>query len=176
MLELNELSRALFEDWGFDQAEAWETAQRFRRYLEEYTPEEEIPFNFTTFTAETKQLIICRDMEFSSICKHHLLPFFGIAHVGYVPNLQQVGLSKIPRLVNWCAKRPQTQEDLTGMISRELRTRLNPQGVMVVLKSTHTCMSCRGVQKVGASMITSLPSGVFYNNPITRQEFLELIK
>lgn len=174
-LELNELSHYLIGGLGFSQDDAVETALRFRVYLQEYVPESEPDFELTTFEAPKAQLIADFNLEFSSICKHHLLPFFGLAHVGYIPAKRIIGTSKMPRLVDWLAHRPQTQEDLTAQIVSWMYRTLDPQGVMVVLECVHTCMSCRGVRKVGAKMVTSLPKGCFFSSPPARQEFLDLL-
>ncbi len=164
------------------------TAQRFLAYLMEYGGErKEMPFNFTTFPnkvvspsiakddAKINQLVAVRDIEFSSICQHHLLPYFGVAHVGYVPNALMVGLSKIPRLVKWLATAPTTQEALAEAIASELKSRLECMGVAVILNAHHTCMGCRGARAVGATMITSEMRGVFLTAPAARQEFISLV-
>ena len=166
--------RRSFGDDVWDDS-AGETAERFFAYLDEYRPQP-IDFTFTTFRKKKAQLIIVKDIEFASICCHHLLPFFGRVHIGYISAKVEVGVSKIPRLVDWVAHRPQTQERMTSQLVDELDMRLEPQGVMVVVNSIHTCMSCRGVRKVGASMVTSLPKGQFLTSPPARQEFLELIR
>lgn len=152
-----------------------DTARRVIAYLKEYVPPKELPFKFTVFPSTVNQMIIVRDIEFSSICAHHLLPFDGLAHVAYLPNKLMVGLSKIPRLVDYWAHRPQTQERLTSQIASDLKHRLEAQGVAVVIESQHTCMSCRGVRKMQASMITSEMRGVFLTAGEARHEFLSLI-
>ncbi len=164
------------------------TAQRFLAYLMEYGGErKEMPFNFTTFDnkisspstkkddAKINQVIAVRDIAFSSICQHHLLPYFGTAHVGYVPNVLMVGLSKIPRLVEWLATAPTTQEALAEAIASEMKSRLQCMGVAVILTAHHTCMGCRGVRAVGAQMITSEMRGVFFSAPAAREEFMTMV-
>lgn len=157
-----------------------ETARRVLGYYDEYSfrnhPPDYMPFNFTTFAAEKGQMVTCDHIEFSSICKHHLLPFYGYAHVGYIPGELQVGLSKIPRLVQLLAHRPQVQESLGEQIAKELKDRLQPLGVMVVVEARHTCMACRGVQSHNAMMRTSVLKGVFLTSGDARSEFLTLIR
>jgi GTP cyclohydrolase IA len=151
------------------------TAMRVVRYLKEYVPQDKIDFNFTTFDAVANQLVIVKDIEFSSICAHHLLPFYGVAHIGYLPNKKMVGLSKIPRLVDHFAHRPCTQEAMTADIAGFLKHELEAFGVAVVVEARHTCMACRGVRKHNGAMITSEMRGVFLTASEARQEFLELI-
>lgn len=133
--------------------------------------EVQLPFGFTTFEAEKGQMICVPNIEFASLCAHHLMPFSGVVHMAYVSNEVQVGLSKIPRLVDYWAQRPQVQERLTWQIASDLKARLKPHGVMVVIEASHTCMSCRGVRKHNGAMVTSLPVGVFLSNPSARDEF-----
>jgi GTP cyclohydrolase I len=164
------------------------TAQRFLAYLMEYGgPRKEMPFKFTTFpnkvsspsmdrgNAKINQIIAVKGITFSSICQHHLLPYFGTAHVGYVPNRLMVGLSKIPRLVHWLAKAPTTQEALAEAIASEMKDRLECMGVAVILTAHHTCMGCRGVRAVGAEMTTSEMRGVFFAAAAAREEFMRLV-
>jgi GTP cyclohydrolase I len=160
---------------AFDDGAA-QTARRVFEMWQEFAPEHEIPFKFTTFECTDPQMIVCDHIEFSSLCAHHLLPFYGYAHVAYIPAKLQVGLSKIPRLVKWLAKRPQVQEQLTAQIANEMKHRLDAHGVMVVVEARHTCMSCRGVEAHNGMMRTSLPKGVFLSSPAARDEFFELIK
>lgn len=164
----------------FGQHFAWddgveETARRVAKFWQEYVPAQEIDFNFTTFPSTVNQLIIVKDVEFSSICAHHLLPFYGTANVGYIPNQFMVGLSKIPRLVDYWARRPSTQETLTANIASDLKHRLEAMGVAVMIESRHTCMACRGVRKHNGAMITSEMRGVFLTAEAARHEFLALV-
>src|SRR3954447_13552832 len=120
------------------------------------------------------ELVIARDIPFHSLCEHHLLPFHGVAHVGYLPGERIVGLSKLGRVVDFYARRLQVQERLTTQVARWLCDTLEPRGVGVVFEAEHLCMSLRGVQKPGARTITSALHGVVRDDPRTRQEFLAL--
>lgn len=153
-----------------------ETARRIIGYWHEYVPTKDLPFEFTTFEAKHDQMIVVKDIDFASVCAHHLLPFYGTACVGYVPHGRIVGLSKIPRLVDFFAHRPQLQERLTYQIMRYIKEALGAKGVGVVIKARHTCMACRGVRKHTGLMITSAMDGVFLTAPTAKQEFMELIK
>jgi GTP cyclohydrolase I len=127
------------------------------------------------FTAESQEMVIVQDIEFYSLCEHHLLPFFGRAHVAYIPNKKMIGLSKIPRLVDVFARRLQVQERLTGQVADALMEILKPQGVAVILDASHLCMMMRGVEKQSSSTKTSAVRGTFMDDPRTRQEFLQLL-
>jgi GTP cyclohydrolase IA len=142
-------------------------------YAELLTPR---PFNATTFPNDEgyDELVVARDIPFHSLCEHHLLPFHGVAHVGYLPGGRIVGLSKLGRVVDFYARRLQVQERLTTQVARWLCDTLEPRGVGVVLEAEHLCMSLRGVQKPGARTITSALHGVVRDDPRTRQEFLAL--
>lgn len=128
-----------------------------------------------TFPEDHREMVVLRDIPFASFCEHHLLPFTGVAHVGYIPNGQVIGLSKLARLVEHYARRPQIQERLTSEIADRLMESLEPDGVAVLVESTHTCMTVRGVQKLGATMVTSAVRGGFLRRPETRAEFFALI-
>lgn len=132
--------------------------------------------NGALFQAEYDEMIVVRDIEFSSLCEHHLLPFFGRAHVAYVPNEKIVGLSKIPRIVDMFARRLQVQERLTRQIADFISEVVQPQGVAVVLEALHLCTSLRGVKKSQARMVTSAMTGAFKRNPKTRAEFMDHIR
>ena len=136
------------------------------------------PFRATTFPNEDgyDELILARSIPFHSLCEHHLLPFRGVAHVGYLPGERIIGLSKLARVVELFARSPQVQERLTTQIARWLREQLDPKGVGVVLEAEHLCMSLRGVQKHGATTITSALHGLVRDDPRTRQEFLEFVR
>jgi GTP cyclohydrolase I len=162
-----------------------ETARRFIGYLKEYKPkapkfaDEKPDFNITTFHLDGAgdQMVMCGPIQFSSICKHHLLPFVGHVWAAYTSNdSYYVGLSKLPRIIKWAATRPQTQELLTSDIVRTINKTLKPKGAMVVIKATHTCMSCRGIRETDAQMTTSLPSGIFLSLGAAREEFLALME
>ncbi len=121
------------------------------------------------------EMVVLKDIRFESFCEHHMAPIIGHAHVGYLPTDRVVGISKLVRLVNAYSKRLQVQEKLTAQIANALHEVLNPRGVAVVLEGEHHCMSTRGVQKHGVTMVTSRMMGIFKSNDITRQEFLKLI-
>lgn len=127
------------------------------------------------FHEDYKQIIVVKDIEIYSLCEHHLLPFFGKAHVGYIPNGTIVGLSKIPRVVECFSRRLQLQERLTTQIKDCLQEVLNPIGVAVVIEAQHLCMSMRGIQKQNSVTTTSDFTGAFMNNAKTREEFMHLI-
>jgi len=127
------------------------------------------------FHEDYKQIVIVKDIEIYSLCEHHLLPFFGKAHIGYIPNGTIVGLSKIPRVVECYARRLQLQERLTTQIKDCIQEVLNPIGVAVVIEAQHLCMSMRGIQKQNSVTTTSEFTGAFLKNENTRQEFMHLI-
>lgn len=132
--------------------------------------------NGALFSIDYDEMVIVKDIDFYSLCEHHLLPFFGKCHVAYIPNGKIVGLSKIPRLVEVFSRRLQVQERLTVQIAEALEARLQPQGVAVVVDGFHLCMMMRGVQKQNAYATTSSMLGVFRNQQNTRQEFLQLLR
>ncbi|HUP56252.1 MAG TPA: GTP cyclohydrolase I FolE [Bdellovibrionota bacterium] len=127
------------------------------------------------FKEDSSEIVIVRDIELFSLCEHHLLPFYGKAHVAYIPNGTIVGLSKIPRLVDVFARRLQVQERLTTQISEELMRLLKPHGVAVIIEAFHLCMMMRGVEKQSSYTITSSMLGEFRNNATTRKELLHLL-
>jgi len=128
------------------------------------------------FKENYNQMVIIKDIELYSLCEHHLLPFFGKAHVAYIPNGKIVGLSKVPRIVNVFSRRLQVQERLTEDISKCLDKNLKPTGVAVVIEASHLCMQMRGVEKQNSVTTTSAFSGVFLNDEKTRTEFMNLIQ
>ena len=128
------------------------------------------------FSEDYSQMVLVKDIELYSLCEHHILPFFGKAHVAYIPNGNIVGLSKIPRIVDVFARRLQVQERLTDEIKDCLQDTLNPKGVAVVIEAQHLCMQMRGVQKQHSSTTTSAFSGVFLKDEKTRSEFMTLIQ
>lgn len=132
--------------------------------------------NGALFTVSYSEMVIVKDIDFFSLCEHHLLPFFGKAHVAYIPRHKVIGLSKIPRLVEVFARRLQVQERLTNQIAETIRARIDPLGVGVVMEATHLCMSMRGVEKQNSFCVTSAMLGAFRERPQTRSEFLELIR
>jgi GTP cyclohydrolase I len=130
----------------------------------------------TQFDGENyDEMIICKDIDFYSTCEHHMLPFFGKAHIGYIPDKKIIGLSKLPRILEMYARRLQNQERLTMQIAQCLDKLLKPKGVAVVINGQHLCMMARGVEKQNASMITSSCIGLFKKDSKTRTEFLRLI-
>jgi len=130
------------------------------------------------FEVGYEEMVILRDIPFYSMCEHHLLPFYGIAHVGYVPSRggKVVGVSKLARVVEICARRPQLQERMTKQIADAIFDSLQPDGVAVVIKAEHLCMVMRGIKKPGSSVITSSVRGIFRSKAATRTEFLSLIQ
>ncbi len=127
------------------------------------------------FTQEYDEVVLVRDISFASMCEHHLLPMIGKAHVAYAPNGKVVGLSKLARVVETIARRPQLQERITEHVAEALDTRLSPKGVAVVIEAEHSCMTIRGVNKPGALTVTSAMRGLFRHNPTSRQEVMALI-
>jgi GTP cyclohydrolase IA len=123
-----------------------------------------------------KEMVIVKDIPFASLCEHHLMPFHGTAHVGYIPQGRIVGISKIARLVETLARRPQVQERLTTQIADLLMDRLRARGAAVIIEATHLCMTMRGVKKPGSRVVTSATRGIFRENPSTRAEFLALVR
>ena len=143
--------------------------QGYRQSLDEIV-------NGALFSTTNNEMVIVRDIELYSMCEHHILPFFGRAHVGYIPNGKVIGLSKIPRIVDFFARRLQIQEQLTKQIGECLQEVVDAKGVAVVIEARHMCSMMRGVQKQNSSMTTSMMEGRFRDDPRTRQEFLTLIK
>jgi GTP cyclohydrolase IA len=131
----------------------------------------------TVFDADHEEMVLVRDIELYSTCEHHLLPFIGRAHVGYIPNEkgQITGLSKLARLVDVYARRPQVQELITSQIADAMMATLEPRGVIVIIEAEHLCMSVRGVRKPGAKTVTSAVRGIFLNSEITRAEAMSLL-
>jgi GTP cyclohydrolase I len=128
------------------------------------------------FAEDYDEMVLVRDVEFYSLCEHHLLPFFGRAHIAYIPNGRVVGLSKIPRIVDLFSHRLQVQERLTTQIAEALEDVLEPKGVAVVLEASHLCMMMRGVEKQDSRTVTSAMRGIFRSDPRTRAEFLDTVK
>jgi GTP cyclohydrolase IA len=141
-----------------------------------YTADIDRILNGALFTVDYSEMVIVKDIDFYSLCEHHLLPFFGKCHVAYVPRRQVIGLSKIPRLVDVFARRLQIQERMTNQIAETILEKIDPLGVAVVCEGTHLCMSMRGVEKQNSFALTSAMLGVFRDNARTRMEFLELIR
>lgn len=144
-----------------------------RAYAELFTAP---PFELTTFPNDEgyDELVLARDIPFRTVCEHHLLPFSGVAHVGYLPRDQILGLSKLARLVGHFAARPQTQERLTRQVADSLVTHLSPRGVGVVLEAEHSCMTLRGARAIGAKTVTSAMHGTLREDPRARAEFFAM--
>jgi GTP cyclohydrolase I len=132
--------------------------------------------NGALFAVDYSEMVIVKDVDFFSLCEHHLLPFFGKCHVAYIPSTKVIGLSKIPRLVDIFSRRLQVQERLTNQIANTIHDKVAPLGVAVVMEATHLCMSMRGVEKQNSFAVTSAMLGAFRDSARTRMEFLELIK
>ena len=155
------------------------TPDRLRRMYAQltdgYHADPDALFDGAAFEVDYDEMVVVRDIEVYSLCEHHLLPFFGKAHVGYLPRGRVIGLSKIPRVVDLFAHRLQLQERMTQQIADLLMERLRPRGVAVVLEMTHLCTAMRGVRKPGATMVTSAMLGTFRSDARTRAEFLTFI-
>jgi len=141
-----------------------------------YTQSVEEVLHGALFDVDYDEMVIVKDIEFYSLCEHHLLPFFGRAHIAYVPNGKVVGLSKIPRIVDVFARRLQVQERLTRQIADAIEDAIHPQGVAVVMEAQHLCMMMRGVQKQDSATVTSAMLGAFKTQTQTRTEFLTLVR
>ena len=141
-----------------------------------YTADVDSVLNNALFTVDYNEMVIVKDIDFYSLCEHHMLPFFGKCHIAYIPKGKVIGLSKIPRLVEVFARRLQIQERMTNQIAETIREKIDPLGVAVVIEATHLCMAMRGVEKQNAFAITSAMLGGFRSDARTRMEFLELIR
>lgn len=150
-------------------------AKAMQFFTQGYGQDPEAILRSAIFKEEYEQMVIVKDIEIYSLCEHHLVPFFGKAHIAYIPHGRICGLSKIPRIVDVFARRLQVQERLTMQIKDCIQNALNPLGVAVVIEAQHLCMSMRGVQKQNSVTTTSDFTGAFLNNPKTRMEFLQLI-
>ena len=131
--------------------------------------------NDAIYQTDANHMVIVKDIEIFSMCEHHMLPFYGKAHVGYIPRGKVIGVSKLARITDMFARRLQIQERLTHQVARTLMDRLEPEGVGVVIEAKHLCMMMRGVEKQNSSMVTSAMLGSFHNSSATRNEFLKLI-
>ena len=150
-------------------------SQMYDELLAGYNTDPDTIINDALFHVEYDEMVLVRDIEFYSLCEHHMLPFIGRAHVAYIPNGKVVGLSKIPRIVDMFARRLQVQERMTRQIADFIQDLLQPQGVAVVIEGLHLCMMMRGIKKHNARMTTSAMHGAFRANLATRQEFLDNI-
>ena len=154
----------------------YRVAKMYKEITRGYGQSAEELINQAHFDVEYDEMVVVTNIDFYSLCEHHMLPFFGVAHVGYIPKGKVVGLSKIPRIVDMFARRLQVQENMTQEIANVLNEHLQPDGVGVVIEGYHMCMMMRGVQKQKAKMITSALIGSFKEDSKTRTEFLELIR
>ena len=173
-----ELLKELGEDTGREGLDKTpERVEKALRYFTSgYNQDVKEVLNGAMFVEEYDEMVIVKDIDFSSMCEHHLLPFVGKCHVAYLPDRKIVGLSKIPRLVEMFSRRLQVQERLTTQIATTLNEALQPRGVAVVMEAIHLCMLMRGVEKQNSKAITSAMLGTFRERPETRAEFMELIK
>ena len=179
--ELEDAVRTLLDEIGEDPSRQGlqRTPERVRRMYAELTsgyradPDELL--NGASFDVDYDEMVVVRDIEFYSLCEHHLLPFYGHAHVGYLPRGRVIGLSKIPRVVDMYARRLQLQERMTQQVATFLMDRLQPKGVACVVEASHLCTMMRGVRKQQATMVTSAMLGTFRRDGRTRAEFLTLI-
>jgi GTP cyclohydrolase I len=179
---MQDIIRQLLAELGEDPAREGllDTPKRVEKALRfltgGYTTDVDATLNNALFRVDYNEMVIVRDIDFYSLCEHHLLPFFGRCHVAYIPQGRVLGLSKIPRLVDIFARRLQIQERLTNQIAETLQHKVDPLGVAVVMEATHLCMSMRGVEKQNSCATTSAMLGVFREDARTRMEFLELIR
>lgn len=150
-------------------------AKAFEFMTSGYSKNPKDVLNDALFESSNNEMVLIKDIEFYSLCEHHLLPIIGRVHVAYIPNGKVVGLSKIPRMVNIFAKRLQIQEQLTEQIAQALQDVISPKGVGVVIEARHMCMEMRGVQKINSITTTSALRGIFIKSPETRKEFFDLI-
>jgi GTP cyclohydrolase I len=156
------------------------TPERFERALKfltsGYHQNLDSVLNGATFSVHYDEMVVVKDIEFFSLCEHHLLPFFGKAHVAYLPSQKVLGLSKIARLVNMYARRLQIQERMTSQIAAAISEKISPEGVGVIIEARHLCMQMRGVEKQHGQAVTSAMLGSFRHNKQTRDEFLALVR
>ena len=179
---MEDLIRRLLAELGEDASREGlvRTPQRVERALKfltsGYNANVDAILNGALFTVDYNEMVIVKDIDFYSLCEHHMLPFFGKCHVAYIPRRHVIGLSKIPRLVDVFARRLQIQERMTNQIAQTILEKINPLGVAVVCEGTHLCMSMRGVEKQNSFAVTSAMLGAFRDYSRTRMEFLVLIK
>jgi len=179
--KIEKLTRDLLEEIGenMDREGLLKTPKRVAKSWEffsrGYSQNIEDIINGAVFSENANDMVIVRDIEFFSLCEHHLLPFFGKAHVGYIPNGKVIGLSKIPRIIDMYARRLQVQERLTHQIADAIKDVLDPKGVAVVMEGRHMCMQMRGVEKQNSFASTSAMAGQFKSSAETRSEFLSII-
>lgn len=178
--EIEKLCAGLLEEIGEDPGREGlqKTPARFLKAFKDltagYRQEAEVLVNGALFEAESQDMVVLRDIEIFSLCEHHLLPFYGKAHIGYIPDKKIIGLSKIPRIVNMYAKRLQVQERLTRQILDELTSQLKPLGAGCIIEATHMCTVMRGVQSTSGVMLTSAMSGIFMSQADVREAFTKM--
>src|SRR5262245_3634539 len=174
---MRELVKRLLEELGEDPSREGllntprRVEQAMRFLTSGYDADIDVVLNNALFTVDYSEMVIVKDIDFYSLCEHHLLPFFGKCHVAYIPSDKVIGISKIPRLVDVFARRLQVQERLTNQIADTIRDKIAPIGAAVVVEATHLCMSMRGVQKQNSFAVTSAMLGAFRDNSRTRMEF-----
>jgi GTP cyclohydrolase I len=179
---MQDLIRQLLAELGEDPSREGlrETPRRVEQSLkfltQGYQADVDSIINDALFSVDYSEMVIVKDIDFYSLCEHHLLPFFGKCHIAYLPKGKVIGLSKIPRLVEVFARRLQIQERMTSEIAETIRAKIDPLGVAVVMEATHLCMAMRGVEKQNSFAVTSAMLGGFRTDARTRMEFLELIK
>jgi GTP cyclohydrolase I len=179
---MQEIIRQLLAELGEDPSREGllDTPKRVEKALRfltsGYSADVDTVLNNALFTVDYNEMVIVKDIDFYSLCEHHLLPFFGKCHIAYIPSGRVIGLSKIPRLVEIFARRLQIQERLTSQIADTISDKIQPLGVAVVVEATHLCMAMRGVEKQNSFAITSAMLGTFQSDARTRMEFLELIR
>ena len=179
---MQDLIRQLLANLGEDPSREGliETPRRVEKSLgfltSGYRVDIDAVINNALFSVDYSEMVIVKDIDFYSLCEHHLLPFFGKCHVAYLPRDRVIGLSKVPRIVDAFSRRLQVQERLTNQIAQIINDKINPLGVGVVMEGTHLCMAMRGVEKQNSVAITSAMLGTFQADPRTRSEFLTLIK
>src|ERR671927_587463 len=179
---MQEAIRAMLRDLGEDPTreglvDTPKRVEKAMRFLTSgYGADIDEVLNDALFTVDYNEMVIVKDIDFYSLCEHHLLPFFGRCHIAYIPQGRVIGLSKVPRLVEVFARRLQIQERMTSQIAETIREKIQPLGVAVVCEATHLCMSMRGVEKQNSYTITSAMLGAFRDQARTRMEFLELLR
>src|ERR1051326_2524469 len=179
---MQDLIRQLLADLGEDPTregllDTPERVEKAYRFLTSgYDADIDTILNGALFSVDYSEMVIVKDVDFYSLCEHHLLPFFGKCHVAYIPTTKVIGLSKIPRIVDMFSRRLQVQERLTNQVADIVLDTIKPMGVAVVMEATHLCMSMRGAEKQNSFAVTSAMLGTFRSDPRTRSEFLELIK
>jgi GTP cyclohydrolase I len=179
---MQDLIKQLLEALGEDPAREGllDTPKRVEKSLRfltsGYQADLDAVLNDALFTVDYTEMVIVKDIDFYSLCEHHLLPFYGKCHVAYIPNGRVIGLSKVPRIVDVFSRRLQVQERLTNQIAQTILDKIKPLGVAVVMEAVHLCMSMRGVEKQNSVAVTSAMLGGFRTDARTRAEFLDLIK